>query len=153
MKWKKSDLLQYVQAKEYIDTILLPLVPMQLSNDEEGDKYSTQAEVMAILVNGIEKELTGRTMLLPNYHYLKSSNIAKEVQRLNEWVEDIRQQPFNHITYITFDSQWKKEEEDLIGNLLWMPAVQAGEIHSKEMQRIIRDQVGQTVELIQSYWQ
>ncbi|WP_087971522.1 YpiF family protein [Oceanobacillus rekensis] len=152
MKWKRSDLQQYVQAKEYIDTILLPLVPIQLSNDEETDKYSAQAEVMSILANGIEKELTGRTMLLPNYNYLKTVDITTEVQRLNNWTVDMQQQPFAHITYITFDSRWKKEEKGLIGNLLWMPAVQTGEIHSKEMQRIIRDQVGQTVELIRSYW-
>jgi glycine cleavage system pyridoxal-binding protein P len=153
MKWRKSDLQQYVQAKEYIDTILLPLVPMQLSNDKEADRNSAEAEAMSILANGIEKELTGRTMLLPNYHYLKSANINTEVERLNDWTQDILQQPFEHITYITFDSQWKKQEKELIGNLLWMPAVHAGEIHSKEMQQIIRDQVGQTVELIRTYWQ
>ncbi|MGJ9456807.1 YpiF family protein [Oceanobacillus sp. CF4.6] len=152
MKWRKTDLQQYVQAKEYIDTILLPLVPIQLSNDEEANKYSSQAEVIARLANGIEKELTGRTMLVPNYHYLKSADKATEVQRLNDWAVDMKEQPFSHIIYITFDSTWKKQEKALTESLLWMPAVQTEELNSKEMQRIINDQVGQTVDLIRSYW-
>ncbi|WP_067725486.1 YpiF family protein [Oceanobacillus damuensis] len=153
MKWRKDDLQQYVQAKEYIDTILLPLIPIQLSKDDQAEKYASQAEVMHILANEIEKELTGRIMLAPSYHYLNSADKNTEIHRLKMWAEDMKEQPFSQIVHITFDSGWKKHEKDINDNLLWIPAVQAGEINSKEMHRIIRDQVGQTAELIRSYWQ
>ncbi|WP_249871859.1 YpiF family protein [Oceanobacillus saliphilus] len=153
MKWRKNDIQQYVQSKEYIDTILLPLIPIQLSSDDDAEKHASQSEVMNILANEIEKELTGRIMLAPNYHYLKSADKQLESKRLNGWAEDMKKQPFSHIVYITFDSSWKKHEKDISDNLLWMPAVQVGEINSKEMHGIIREQVGQTVELIRSYWQ
>ncbi|WP_010650650.1 YpiF family protein [Oceanobacillus massiliensis] len=153
MKWRKSDLQTYVQAKEYIDTVIIPLIPFQMSGDAEAEKYAQQAEAMTIFAQDIEKELTGRIMLAPPYHYLKSAKKEDEINRLNAWGNEITEQPFSHILLITFDSSWKKQEKDLSSHLLWMPAVQTEDINSKEMQRIIRDQVGQTVELIRSFWQ
>jgi len=154
MKWRKTDFEKYIQAKEYIDTILMPLIPFQMSNnDEESEKSAAQAEIMTVFANEVEKELTGRIMLAPSYYYLKSSNKATEAERMNKWMEKINEQPFSHIILLTFDPGWKKHEQELDGNLLWMPAVHAGEIKSKEMQRIIREQVGQTIELIRGLWE
>ncbi|PAV29488.1 hypothetical protein CIL05_11520 [Virgibacillus profundi] len=152
MKWKKEDIKQYVQAKEYIDTIVIPLIPFHLSQDNELEKGTFQSEVLSLFSNEIEKELTGRVMLLPTYHYLKSVNKEPEADRLNKWVEDVQKQPFTHIFFITFDSSWKKNEQALNGTLLWLPGVSSGDLHSKEMHGVIRNQVEQIVELIRSYW-
>lgn len=152
MKWKKSDLNQYKQAKEYIDTILIPLVPFHLSNDNTMEKSAFQSEVLSVFTNEIENELSGRIMLTPNYSYLKSADQEMEVERLNTWVDDLQKQPFNHVFFVTFDAAWKKNEQAMQGTLVWLPGLHSGDLHNKEMHALIRDQVEQIGELIRSYW-
>jgi hypothetical protein len=152
MKWKKSDLNQYKQAKDYIDTILIPLVPFHLSNDNDIEKSAFQSEVLSVFTNEIENELSGRIMLTPNYYYLKNHEIGLEVERLNAWVNDIQKQPFTHVFFVTFDTSWRKNEQAMQGSLVWLPGLHSGDLHSKEMHVLIRDQVEQIGELIRSYW-
>lgn len=153
MKWNKIDLERYMEAKEYVDTILIPLFPFQLSRGQEIAKMAFQSEVLAILLNELEKELTGRVMLSPAYHYLKSEIKDNEIKRINEWIQDAKTQPFTHVFLVTFDAGWKKRESALNGSLLWVPIPHSGDIHSKELAVTIHDQVGQIGELIQSYWE
>jgi len=152
MRWRKADLQKYIQEKEYIDTAIVPLMPFQISDDAEMEKSSFQSELLSIITNEIEKELTGRVLLLPSYNYLKKSDSQLETKRLNTWADDAFKQSFKSIFFITFDAPWKKSEKELNGTLIWLPAIQAGDLHSKEMQPIIQDQVKQMIELIRSYW-
>jgi hypothetical protein len=64
----------------------------------------------------------------------------------------MQKQPFEHIILFTFDAGWKKYEKELQGNVLWLPGMQTGDLHSKEMQSVIRDQIAQVSEIIRSYW-
>lgn len=152
MKWFQNDLQKYGQAKEYIDTLLIPLQSFHLSEEENLTKDSFQREVLSIYANEIEKELSGRLMLAPTYFYLKSSDQQAEIDRLNEWIKDIEQQPFKTVFLMTFDNRWKKVEKDLNANLLWLPGLKPMDIHSKEAVSVIRNQIEQISELIRSYW-
>lgn len=152
MRWIKKDIQQYIQAKEYVDTIIVPLVPFHLSNDTELAKSGFQGEVLSVFITEIERELAGRLMLAPNYTYLKKKDKQQEALRLNEWIDDSAKQPFNHSFFITFDSTWKKYEQTLNGTLIWLPGMQSGDLYSTEMHDIIQDQVEQISELIKSYW-
>ncbi|MFA1820720.1 YpiF family protein [Virgibacillus oceani] len=152
MKWKKEDLSRYIQAKEYIDTVIIPLIPFQFTDEHNLERNAFQSEVLSILSNEIEKELTGRIILTPNYHYIKSSELEQESQILQGWVDEIKKQPFEHFFYLTFDSEWKKNEGKLDGTLLWLPGVKSGNLQSAEMHTMIKDQVEQIGELIRSYW-
>ncbi|WP_106497414.1 YpiF family protein [Lentibacillus sp. Marseille-P4043] len=152
MQWLKQDLQQYIQAKEYVDTVIVPLIPFQLSQDTNLAKNAFQGEVLSIFAKEIEKGLTGRILLAPNYYYLNSESKEKEISRLNAWTENIFTQPFKHLFFVTFDASWKKNEQALDGTLLWLPGIQSGDIQSKEMHSFIHDQVNQISELIKSYW-
>lgn len=152
MRWTKKDIKTYMDAKEYIDTIVVPLNPFQLSNDNDLEKITFQSEVLTVFTQEIEKELTGRILLTPTYHYLKSSSKDNEVERINTWIKDIQKQNFTQIFFISFDSSWRKYEQALHGELLWLPGIHSGDLNSKEMHNVIRDQVEQVVELIRSYW-
>lgn len=152
MKWNKSDMSTYIKAKEYIDTVIVPVIPFQTSKDEELIKDAHAQEVMTFFVHHLEKELSGRIMLAPSYVYLKSSELDEEIKRINAWVDDIQSQPFQHIFFITYDPKWKKYEKEMKGNLLWLPALQSEEIDVTEPRGIIHEQVNQVVELIRSFW-
>lgn len=152
MKWNKPSIQQYVEAKEYIDTLLIPLVPLQLIPDNELEKNAFQREFLGILTHEIEKDLAGRIMLLPDYVYLKKSDYTKESERLNEWIREATKQPFKHSFFMTLDSSWKKHEQVLEGMLLWLPGMHSGDLRSGEVHTMIRDQVEQISELIRSYW-
>lgn len=152
MRWIKGDLERYVGAKEYIDTLLVPLLPFEFSNDDHLTKNAYQIEILTIFLHELEKEFTGRIVLSPHYYYLKSSKKEDELERLNSWVEDAKKQPFEHVFFVTFDATWKKEEVAMDGTLLWLPATQSGDLQSKETAILIRDQVEQVSELIQTYW-
>lgn len=152
MKWFQNDLQKYGQAKEYIDTLLIPLQAFHFSEDESLVKDAFQREVLSIYANEIEKELSGRLMLAPTYFYLKSSETDVEIERLNSWVKDVQQQPFKTVFLMTFDNKWKKVEKDLEGNLLWLPGLKPMDINSKEAVSVIRNQIEQISELIRSYW-
>ncbi|GAA0599889.1 YpiF family protein [Virgibacillus siamensis] len=152
MKWKKNELEQYIGAKEYVDTIIIPLLPFQLSDDSTMTKDAFQREVLETFTNELELELTGRVLLTPAYNYLKTADKEVEIGRLKSWTDNISNQPFHHVFFTTFDSAWKKVERDLPGTLLWLPGITKGEIDSKEMQTVIRSQVEQVNELIRTYW-
>lgn len=152
MRWKKEQLEKYVQAKEYIDTILLPVIPFQMGDDEESVKTSVQSELMNIFALEIERELTGRVMLAPSYYYLKTMSKEAEAARMNDWIEDMKQQPYKHIFLLTFDAGWKKHERQLDGSLLWLPAIQTGDMQSEELKGFVRDQTAQISEVIRTFW-
>lgn len=152
MQWSKQDLEQYIQAKEYVDTLIIPLLPYQLSHESNVGQDAFQGEVLRIFTNAIEKELTGRVLLTPNYSYLRAKDLKPEVERLNTWVENALMQPFEHVFFVTFDTNWKKHESNLEGSLIWLPGAQTGDTQSKEMQTFIHNQVNQISELIKSYW-
>ena len=152
MKWYSEDLIKYVQAKEYIDTLIIPLEAFHLSQESNLEKDAFHREVLGIYTNEIEKELSGRVLLAPTYTYLKSSNLDNEVIRLNSWIEDVKTQPFTSIFVVTFDNAWKKVEKDLDCNLLWLPGMKPGNIKSEDAVKLIRSQVEQISELIRSYW-
>lgn len=151
MKWNNTDLEKYIQAKEFIDTVIIPLQPFQMENDSKLAKEAFQREVLSIFVNEIEKELSGRVLVIPEFNYL-SSNMLNEVEKLNVWIEELNKQPFKTIILMTYDSGWKKIESDLTGQLLWLPGIHSGDINSPEMKAIIKGQVQQISELIRSYW-
>lgn len=152
MKWTPEDLQKYVQAKEYVDTAIIPVLGFQMNDEKKLEKEAFQREVLSIYTNEIEKELSGRLLLTPPYNYVKSNDMSGELNRLNDWIDHIKEQPFTSVFILTFDNQWKKIEKDLNAELLWFPSVQTGDIKSEETIRMIRNQVDQISELIRTYW-
>ncbi|HLS60885.1 MAG TPA: DUF2487 family protein [Virgibacillus sp.] len=152
MKWMNTDLERYIEAKEYVDTLLIPLVPFQMKRDADLVKNSLQSEVFSLFTNELEKELTGRVMLLPTFNYVKSSDLSHELDQIGTWLEEANEQPFKHVFFVTFDAAWRKVEQSLDGTLLWLPITYSGDIHSPEMHTTIRDHVEQVVDLIKSDW-
>lgn len=151
MRWTKADTTQYLPEKQYIDTVLVPMIPFNPSSDQQIVKQAFQRELNHVFTNLIEKEYRGRIFLAPDYNYLDGTH-AQETSRVNTWIEEFKKQPFQHVFLFTFDSKWKKIEAELNGHLLWVPGMNTGDIQSTETQSFVKEQAHQISELIQAYW-
>ncbi|MCA0970358.1 YpiF family protein [Halobacillus litoralis] len=151
MRFAKKDIGQYLPEKEYIDTVVIPLVPFDPSSDKNMEKQAFLRELNQVFTNVIEKEYRGRIFLSPDYHYM-SDGQDEEVERINQWIHHFREQPFKHIFLFTFDMKWKKYEKDIEGELIWVPGLQTGDLQSTETQAFVKEQAKEISELIQSYW-
>ncbi|MFD1450000.1 MULTISPECIES: DUF2487 family protein [Oceanobacillus] len=152
MKWTSVDLQKYNQAKEYIDTIIVPLAPFQIGALEASAKNADQYDVLTLFARELEKELMGRIMLTPIYTYITSAEKLQEAERINEWTNHFKEQPFKQVLYISFDPSWRKIANDLEGEFIWLPTASLKDADPAAVKGIIRDQTLQTVELIKSFW-
>ncbi|WP_163526223.1 DUF2487 family protein [Halobacillus ihumii] len=151
MQWTKQDTKQYLPEKQYVDTVLIPLIPFDPASEQKMIQEAFQRELIQIFTNLIEKEYRGRIFLSPEYHYLTNQH-EEEITRVNKWIEHFQQQPFEHIFLFTLDPKWKRYESRLIGHLLWIPGKADGDLQSTETQSFVKEQVKQVNELIQAYW-
>lgn len=152
MRWTMDDLEKYVQAKEYIDTLIIPLQPFHMTDEKSLANDAFASNILAISTEQMEDELSGRVVLTPPYTYMKTANMQAEVERLNEWVEQVKSQPFSHVFFVSFDMQWKKVERELEGNLIWLPVGKKMNVQSKEAKAFVQNQVEHISEFIRSFW-
>lgn len=152
MKWTRVDLEKYEQAKEYIDTVIVPLAPFQIGALEASAKNADQYDVLTLFARELEKELMGRVMLAPTYTYINTAEKSVEAARLNQWTHHFKEQPFEQVLYISFDPSWRKTANDLEGEFIWLPSIPLKDADSAAMKDMIRDQTMQTAELVKSFW-
>lgn len=139
MKWTSVDLQKYDQAKEYIDTIIVPLAPFQIGALEASAKNADQYDVLTLFARELEKELMGRIMLTPIYTYITSAEKLQEAERINEWTNHFKEQPFKQVLYISFDPSWRKIANDLEGEFIWLPTASLKDADPAAVKGIIRD--------------
>ncbi|MFC7320686.1 DUF2487 family protein [Halobacillus campisalis] len=151
MQWTRKDLSLYIKEKEYIDTLIIPLIPFNPASDSNVTKEAFQRELNQLFTHLLEKEYRGRIIVSPEYDYITGSN-ETEVRRINQWVESFQSQPLSHVFLFTFDPKWKKWEQELKGQLLWIPSMNERDLHSSETKSFVKEQVSQISELITAYW-
>lgn len=149
MKWVAADIEMYQKAAEYVDTAVIPLMP--LSFGEEMKQNASMAEFVGILTSQLEKQFKGRIFLLPGFVYIKgnTSNIAA----LKEWENTLLDKQFKHVFHVTSDSSWRQHEDELRGNLLWLPSLPLEHMQEQQKISIVSDQVNQLLSLFTEKWQ
>lgn len=152
MRWTTEDIEKYIQAKEYIDTVIIPLQAFQMTDEKSLVNDAFASKILTISCEQMEAELSGRVVLTSPYTYIKSTTLADEAKRLNEWVEHIKQQPFNNVFFVTSDMAFKKIESELDGHLIWMPVGKMMNVHSQEAKAFVQNQVEHISEYIRSFW-
>ncbi|MGE7184738.1 YpiF family protein [Peribacillus sp. NPDC006672] len=148
MKWTAKDLDMYMQSKEYVDTVLIPLVPLSFGGQMK--QTGSMNEFLTILSLEIEKQMKGRILLLPTFHYL--SDEMDKVERLNRWANEVKEKDFKHIFFLTSDFEWKKEERELENNLVWIPAIPLESLEIEQSREMINQQVLQILDIFTFNW-
>jgi hypothetical protein len=150
MKWIPQDIDMFVTAKEYVDTVVIPLYPISFGDDVK--QLANMSEFINLLTIQLERQFKGRLLLLPGFTYFKKQESEKSSNDLLEWEEMLKQENFKHIFYVTSDSDWKMKEQKLSGSLIWLPALPLEHMDEKQKKSIIDDQVKQLLNLFVQRW-
>jgi hypothetical protein len=151
MKWVSKDIETYLAAKEYVDTAVIPLVSVSFGN--EMMQSASSAEFITLLTSYLERQFTGRLLLLPPFTYFKSDHPEDIVLQMKKWEENIEKNEFKHIFYITSESDWKLHEKDLTGSLIWLPSLPLEHLNDQQKISLIESQVKQLLSLFTQKWQ
>lgn len=151
MKWTSEDIDMYIKAKEYVDTIVLPLYPIAL--DDQIKKTAEMTEFISLLTVQLERQFTGRLIMLPGFNYLKTTNREEVLNDLLTWEKEFLDKGFKHIVYLTSDSDWKLEEAKMTGSLIWLPTIPLQQMDQQYRNTILKDQLKQLVTLFIQKWE
>lgn len=150
MKWIPHDIELYLKAKEYIDTAVIPLIPVSFG--EEMKQAASMSEFITLITTLLERQFTGRILLLPPFTYLKNSSHGKSLSELELWVSTLKNNHLNHIFLLTCDSEWKMHEEQLHDHLIWIEAISFDNLENSQKISIINSQVKQIQAIFTQKW-
>lgn len=150
MRWNTQSLSSYAEAREYVDTAITPLVPINFQN--EIKPAAEQGEYIQLLAEGIEKQFAGRIMLVPPYTYIQTGSLDSQSEGLKKWDEHLTEAGFVNRFYLTCDAVWRALSVDEGAEVIWMPSISLSSMESKQMKSVIQQQIDQVVPLITNYW-
>ncbi|HFK1706962.1 TPA: YpiF family protein [Bacillus mycoides] len=146
MKWIVKDVEQFEQAREYVDTGIIPLLSISAA---KGMKMVVeQGEFIEALSMELEREYKGRVLLLPAFTYLVESQ-KNEKDRLQEWTDHLQRQGFKHIAYVTSDFSWKEDMRDVQGDLFWFPSLSLDQFSDQAKREVIRAHIKNIMEMLE----
>ncbi|MEY8349620.1 YpiF family protein [Bacillus cereus] len=150
VKWAVKDVEQFEQAREYVDTCIIPLLSISVA--KEMKSIVAQGEFIEILSMELEREYKGRVFLLPPFTYLAEQQ-QEEQERLQNWTSHLQEQGLKHIAYITSDFAWKEGEAALQGHLFWLPALSLEEFSDQAKREVIHAHIKNIMELLTEKWE
>jgi len=136
----------YIQQKEYIDTLIIPLLKME-TEPESMKSGSSSIEFLMHLSSFIEAQFKGRIMLSPPFTYTQSTDLATFAETLSK---DIGLLEFKHVFYITTDSNWTSITID--EEVIWLPSIPLESMDKQLRQTIIEDQLRQVLPRLTKKW-
>lgn len=151
LKWNPQDVEIFQQAKEYVDTAVIPLLPVTLKNGEMG-QAAGMSDFISLLTGQLERQFKGRMMLFPGYAYLQELNEEKLLDDLLVWESSLLENGFSHVFYITSDLFWKSVEPKLKGTLIWLPAIPMETMQDAQKLSVVESQVKQLLMLFTEKW-
>jgi hypothetical protein len=112
MKWELTTADQFIEAKEYIDTAIVPLIKIELGEQfKPALKSSTWITGVA---SGIEDKLMGRVMLFPGYSYTGLEKEEHLIANLNTYTNYLKQQGFENVIFLTHNQMLSSMKEHMI---------------------------------------
>lgn len=151
MKWSTKDVDLYLQAREYVDTAVIPLIP--ISWGDQIKKTVGLGEFTSTLAQEVERQFKGRIILFPAFTYSINEGIDQIDRRLEIWSKEIAEHGLPHLIFLTSDLDWKEREERVPGSLISIPAIPLEHVEDKYKQSIIQDQMKQMISIFMNIWQ
>ncbi|TMW73583.1 YpiF family protein [Alteribacter natronophilus] len=151
MKWNTTDADMYLKASEYVDTAIIPLIPLNWKKDFKGTV--ARGEFISLITDEIEKQFKGRVYTIPPFTYLEEESDEVRAERLKQWDDHLFKNGFAHVIYLTSDGDWKRVEEHLPDTLLWIPALPLENVEPSYAKDMVSQQIRQILPMITDKWQ
>lgn len=151
MRWTIRSIEAYLKDREYVDTAVVPLVPVSWKSEVKATVEF--GEFAALLVDGLEQQLRGRVVHFPPFTYLKAESIELRLERLMEWEHELKENGFKHVFFICSDPEWKMVEEKTANSIIWLPAVPLEYMSQENSEEILSSQIKQLLKIIMLKWQ
>ncbi|TVP84632.1 MAG: DUF2487 family protein [Alkalicoccus sp.] len=150
MKWTGQDTVVYEKAKEYVDTAVIPLLPV--AGGKEQQESVLMGEFTQYLTEYLEKQYMGRVYLLPPFTYLKEESGEEKKNRLTAWAAHFEKHGFKYFLFVTADMQWRKINLEEAGELVWIPAFSVHDMEPGKRHQAIEQQAQQIIPLMTQQW-
>lgn len=146
MNWTGKDMDTYLSQKEYIDTLVIPLVKVEMKLDNMKASASS-AEFVMHLSSLIETQFKGRMMFAPPFSYTSETDLPNMAKTT---FKELSATPFKHIFFLTTDHAWSSL--DLPGQVIWMPSIPLENMDASLRQSILEDQLRQVLPKFIEKW-
>lgn len=130
MKWNTKDIKVYQQQKQYVDTVLIPVLPLAVQKDLI--RSVTQSEYIVAITDELERIYQGRLVVSLPFTYQSTHTYDQLVTQLNGWIDEWKKDGIKHIILLTSDSEWRAYDTDVNGVLIWLAAVSLSTMPTKE---------------------
>ncbi|ADH99620.1 YpiF family protein [Salisediminibacterium selenitireducens] len=152
MKWNSKSIETFVSAREFVDTVLIPLMPLDLHHDPASG--TLQGEYAALLAEQAERKLTGRLLLMPPLPY--KPDIRDEQSLLvfiNDWIHYYHNGGINNVFFLTTDSDVASLNLSENGHMIWMPVIPIHELEPQQARKMVEQQADQIIPKIMKKWE
>ncbi len=146
MLFTVKDVSDFLANKPFIDTVIVPLVQIDLS--EDGIKQSSSAsDYLLNLTNFIEHQFKGRIMLMPPITYLKGVD-QSDAMLLFE--QKLKEAGFKHVFFMTSDHSLTALQQT--HTVVWLPSIPLESMDATVKNKILEDQLAQVIPVFSAKW-
>lgn len=147
MEWKAKDIDVFIKEKDYIDTAVVPLIPV--TGGTAMKQAAEKAEFTQLLSLYLERQFKGRMLLFPPCSYFLGENPDSNLDLLNKWEANLKEAGFQYIFFLTSDKDW----EGMSSSVLFVPSVPFEHMEEQYKQSIMEEQLKKLMIEIAKNWQ
>ena len=149
MKWIPQDTEMFLGAREYVDTVIMPLIGITF---QDYVKQSASInEFITIISRQVEQQFKGRVLLLPPLTYCNDWFKQDRLDVALKWKNSLEEQ-FAHVFFLTSDVEWKTIEMELGQSLLWTTPIPLEHLEEKYKKPLMEEQVKPLLTVISQKW-
>ncbi len=150
MKWEAADIQTFIEAREYVDTALVPLYGVSFAGGMS--KSASGVEFISIISQQIEKQFKGRLLLMPGITYCHDWTDEDKVKCISQWRSTLKKEKFPHIFFLTVDEEWKLYAEQMDSSLIWTPLIPLENVEEKYKKTIMDEEISNILNIIIRNW-
>ncbi|HLU22647.1 YpiF family protein [Lederbergia graminis] len=149
MNWTAKDVEVFLKEREYIDTAIIPLVPISFT--ESMRRVVEQGEFIDLLSLHLERQFKGRMLVIPPFTYMGEPDLKKV--ELQQWAQQAITSGFSHVFFLTSDKKWKQHEEELTGKVIYVPSIPIKDMDEHYKHSMMDKQLNNIMDDIIEGWQ
>ncbi|QKS71106.1 DUF2487 family protein [Paenalkalicoccus suaedae] len=150
MKWIESDYKTFVKAKEYVDTVIIPLIPVEAGRNQADSVR--MSEFTGFLTDYLERQFMGRLLLTPAFTYLPTEEKDALQKRAESFASHFKDASLPHVFFVTADMAWRHLIEPEVGELIWIPSFSVADMEAAKRQQAFEQQAKQIIPLFTEKW-